>query len=94
MSEPQFSIKIDQNRYLPEGGREVHAIVSVEATAADGAPVPSTTRAAEVIIIDTSGSMSYPGRSCARRSRRRRSRSTRCGTAWSSRSSPGPTPPR
>ncbi|MCP9954441.1 MULTISPECIES: vWA domain-containing protein [Actinomadura] len=61
MSEqPQFTISIDQNKFLPEGGREVHAIVSVEATAAEGAPVPSSTRASEVIIIDTSGSMSYP----------------------------------
>ncbi|WP_433468053.1 vWA domain-containing protein [Spirillospora sp. CA-142024] len=61
MSEqPQFTISIDQNKYLPEGGREVHAVVSVEATAAAGAPVPSSTRASEVIIIDTSGSMSYP----------------------------------
>ena len=26
MSEqPQFSIKVDQNKFLPEGGREVHA---------------------------------------------------------------------
>ncbi|RFS85723.1 VWA domain-containing protein [Actinomadura spongiicola] len=62
MSEqPQFTVKIDQNKYLPEGGREVHAIVSVEATAAEGAaPVSASTRASEVIIIDTSGSMSYP----------------------------------
>ncbi|MFB4310941.1 VWA domain-containing protein [Actinomadura sp. GTD37] len=61
MSEqPQFTVKIDQNRYLPESGREMHAIVSVEATAADGVPVPSATRASEVVIIDTSGSMSYP----------------------------------
>ncbi|GAA1829177.1 VWA domain-containing protein [Actinomadura chokoriensis] len=61
MSEqPQFTVTIDQNRYLPEGGREVHAIVSVEAAAADGAPAPSAARASEVIIIDTSGSMSYP----------------------------------
>ena len=60
MSEPQFSIKIDQNRYLPEGGREVHAIVSVEASAADGPPAASAARASEVVIIDTSGSMSYP----------------------------------
>ncbi|MFC5753356.1 vWA domain-containing protein [Actinomadura rugatobispora] len=60
MSEqPQFSIKVDQNKFLPEGGREVHAIVSVEAT---GAPVASAApaSAAEVILIDTSGSMSYP----------------------------------
>ncbi|TDB86517.1 VWA domain-containing protein [Actinomadura sp. KC216] len=63
MSEqPQFTVKIDQNKFLPEGGREVHAIVSVEATAAEGAAaaVPPSTKASEVIIIDTSGSMSYP----------------------------------
>ncbi|MFI0409625.1 VWA domain-containing protein [Actinomadura sp. 3N508] len=63
MSEqPQFTVKIDQNKFLPEGGREVHAIVSVEATAAEGAvaAVPQSTKASEVIIIDTSGSMSYP----------------------------------
>ncbi|GAA3950659.1 VWA domain-containing protein [Actinomadura viridis] len=61
MSEqPQFSIKIDQNRFLPEGGREVHAIVSVEATGAPASAMPDTAEAAEVIIIDTSGSMSYP----------------------------------
>ncbi|MFD0905934.1 vWA domain-containing protein [Actinomadura sediminis] len=67
MSEqPQFTVKVDQNKYLPEGGREVHAIVSVEASAAGGteggavlAAGPAT-RASEVVIIDTSGSMSYP----------------------------------
>jgi len=57
--QPQFSIKVDQNKFLPESGREVHAIVSVEST---GGPtgVARPTSAAEVIIIDTSGSMSYP----------------------------------
>ncbi|WP_019634866.1 vWA domain-containing protein [Actinomadura atramentaria] len=55
---PQFAISVDQNKYLPEGGSEVHAIVSVEAT---GGPVAApSAAAAEVIIIDTSGSMSYP----------------------------------
>jgi hypothetical protein len=54
---PDFSLRIDQNKYLPEGGREVHAIVTVEAS---GAPVASAPAAAEVIIIDTSGSMDYP----------------------------------
>ncbi|TYK48295.1 vWA domain-containing protein [Actinomadura decatromicini] len=59
MSEqPQFTVTIDQNKFLPEGGREVHAIVSVEASG--GAVAPASTRASEVIIIDTSGSMSYP----------------------------------
>jgi hypothetical protein len=56
---PDFTLTIDQNKYLPEGGREVHAIVTVEAS---GAPPVSarSTSAAEVIIIDTSGSMDYP----------------------------------
>ena len=57
---PDFSLTIDQNKYLPEGGTEVHAIVTVEAS---GAPAPGAARstsAAEVIIIDTSGSMDYP----------------------------------
>lgn len=59
MSEqPQFTVTIDQNKFLPEGGREVHAIVSVEASG--GVAAPASTRASEVIIIDTSGSMSYP----------------------------------
>src|SRR3954454_18262461 len=60
MSEqPDFSIRVDQNKYLPQGGQEVHAIVTVEST---GAPVGvgTGTSAAEVIIIDTSGSMDYP----------------------------------
>ncbi|MCO6010696.1 VWA domain-containing protein [Actinoallomurus purpureus] len=60
MSEqPDFSIRIDQNKYLPQGGQEVHAVVTVEST---GAPVGVSTgaSASEVIIIDTSGSMDYP----------------------------------
>ncbi|MBA9002400.1 MULTISPECIES: vWA domain-containing protein [Thermomonospora] len=57
---PEFTIKVDQNRYLPEGGREVHAIVTVEATGAG--PAASGAPAAEVIIIDTSGSMSFDGK--------------------------------
>jgi hypothetical protein len=56
--QPQFSIKVDQNKFLPEGGREVHAIVSVES--AGGAVTAAPASAAEVIIIDTSGSMTYP----------------------------------
>ncbi|WP_067482299.1 vWA domain-containing protein [Actinomadura hibisca] len=59
MSEqPQFGITVDQNKSLPEGASEVHAIVSVEAAGAPAAAAPAG--AAEVIIIDTSGSMSYP----------------------------------
>jgi len=56
--QPQFSIKVDQNKFLPEGGREVHAIVSVESAGGTLAAAPPA--AAEVIIIDHSGSMTYP----------------------------------
>ncbi|REE97506.1 vWA domain-containing protein [Thermomonospora umbrina] len=61
---PEFTIKVDQNRYLPEGGREVHAIVTVEATGAGPAVAGAAGSgpAAEVIIIDTSGSMSFGGK--------------------------------
>jgi hypothetical protein len=57
---PDFTLTIDQNKYLPEGGREVHAIVTVEASGAPATSAASSTSAAEVIIIDTSGSMDYP----------------------------------
>jgi von Willebrand factor type A C-terminal domain/von Willebrand factor type A domain len=60
MSDPDFTLTIDQNKYLPEGGREVHAIVTVEASGVPAAGAVRTTSAAEVIIIDTSGSMDYP----------------------------------
>lgn len=52
---PEFRVEVDQNRFLPLGGREVHAVVSV--TSAGSAVVGSDVRATELIIIDTSGSM-------------------------------------
>ncbi|GLY82262.1 vWA domain-containing protein [Actinoallomurus iriomotensis] len=57
---PDFTLTIDQNKYLPEGGQEVHAIVTVEASGVPAAGAVRSTSAAEVIIIDTSGSMDYP----------------------------------
>src|SRR5271155_1448805 len=68
MPESGFTIDVDQNQYLPEGGREASAIVTV-ASAADAAGLagpglasPSEGRdgSAEIIIIDCSGSMEYP----------------------------------
>lgn len=53
--EPEFRVEIDQNPFLPVGGTEVHAVVSV--TSNSPVLVGSAVRAAEVIIIDTSGSM-------------------------------------
>jgi von Willebrand factor type A C-terminal domain/von Willebrand factor type A domain len=63
--QPDFSIKVDQNRYLPEGGREVNAIVTVEATGVPLAGSARATAAAVVVIIDTSGSMTTPGNKMA-----------------------------
>lgn len=50
-----FDVEIGQNEYLPAGGRVMDAVVVVRCTSGSTAP-PLT--AAEVIIIDTSGSMS------------------------------------
>ncbi|MFI8995264.1 VWA domain-containing protein [Streptomyces sp. NPDC053542] len=71
---PQFSVEVYQNEYLPEGGREVNAIVTVTATGggtsggrpladAAGRPAPApggAPDAAVVIMVDASGSMEYP----------------------------------
>ncbi|WP_049578379.1 VWA domain-containing protein [Nocardiopsis sp. SBT366] len=54
-AEPEFRVEIDQNPYLPLGGTEVHAVVSV--TSNSPVLVGSSVRASEVIIVDTSGSM-------------------------------------
>ena len=67
---PQFAVDIYQNEYLPEGGREVNAIVTVTATGGGtlgGLPLGTVdpTRipapdAAVVIMVDCSGSMDNP----------------------------------
>ncbi|MFF3919080.1 VWA domain-containing protein [Streptomyces sp. NPDC001852] len=65
---PQFSMDVYQNEYLPEGGREVNAIVTVTATG--GGTVGSAVTpvypkgqgpaAAVALMVDCSGSMDYP----------------------------------
>lgn len=57
-AQPQFSVNVYQNEYLAEGASEVNAIVSVQSATAYGGP--STARAAQVIMVDCSGSMDYP----------------------------------
>jgi von Willebrand factor type A C-terminal domain/von Willebrand factor type A domain len=65
MTESGFTIDVDQNQYLPEGGHDVSAIVTVT-SAADAAglagpePGSAETGSAEIVIIDCSGSMEYP----------------------------------
>jgi len=61
---PGFTVDIDQNPYLPEGAREVSAVVTVTADASGQAPSPEQGAggggSAEIIIVDCSGSMDYP----------------------------------
>ncbi|WP_328298683.1 VWA domain-containing protein [Streptomyces sp. NBC_00435] len=61
-SAPRFSVEVYQNEYLPEGGRDVHSIVTV--TSSGGATATRTSvapgGAAVVIMVDCSGSMEYP----------------------------------
>ncbi|GGK49151.1 VWA domain-containing protein [Planomonospora parontospora subsp. parontospora] len=63
---PLFTLSIDQNEHLPAGGREVHAILTVEASGPALQPAGSV-EAAEVIIVDASGSMGGPKIAEARR---------------------------
>ena len=59
---PGFTVDIDQNPYLPVGGRDVSAIVTVTADQTGDAPseVPPDGGSAEIVIVDCSGSMDYP----------------------------------
>lgn len=56
---PRFSVDVYQNEYLPEGGREVNAIVTVTAKGG-AAPAGPSASAAVVLMVDCSGSMDYP----------------------------------
>ncbi|MFJ1971400.1 VWA domain-containing protein [Streptomyces sp. NPDC087903] len=67
---PQFSVDVYQNEFLPEGGREVSAIVTVTATGGGTVGGAAATphhytpgqgpSAAVAIMVDCSGSMDYP----------------------------------
>jgi hypothetical protein len=56
MSAPDFAVDIFQNEYLAAGAREVNAIVTVTAAGSESHEQP-TARAAEIIVVDCSGSM-------------------------------------
>ncbi|HWG00269.1 MAG TPA: hypothetical protein VG164_00285 [Trebonia sp.] len=59
MSLPGFTVDIDQNPYLPVGGQDVSAVVTVTAGDAPSAASDGT-GSAEIIIVDCSGSMGSP----------------------------------
>ena len=52
-----FSADVYQNEFLPDGGTDVHAIVTVACSGAGEAGQSGAGDAAEIIIVDTSGSM-------------------------------------
>ncbi|GAA2920456.1 VWA domain-containing protein [Streptomyces thioluteus] len=56
---PRFSVDVYQNEFLPEGGRDVNAIVTVTSTGG-GTSAASAPDTAVVIMVDCSGSMDYP----------------------------------
>lgn len=53
-----FAVDIYQNEYLPIDGSEVNAVVTV--TSSGGGPATAEPEAAEILIVDTSGSMTVP----------------------------------
>ncbi len=62
MSASGFTVDIDQNQYLPEGGRTIDAVVTVTSSDDMAMPVdrPAAGGSAEIIIVDCSGSMDVP----------------------------------
>ncbi|MGW7663162.1 VWA domain-containing protein [Streptomyces sp. NPDC054756] len=67
-SVPRFSVDVYQNEYLPDGGTQVDAIVTVTSTGggtlagapAAARPTGSDADAAVALMVDCSGSMDYP----------------------------------
>lgn len=53
----EFSAAVYQNEFLPDGGTDVNAIVTVSCTGAGAAGQTGSGDAGEIIIVDTSGSM-------------------------------------
>ena len=56
----EFTAEVFQNEFLAEGATDVHAVVSVTCTGAGTAGQSGHGEAAEIIIVDTSGSMDMP----------------------------------
>ncbi|WP_433162166.1 VWA domain-containing protein [Kribbella sp. CA-247076] len=56
-----FTATVYQNEFLPDGGTDVHAIVTVDCSGAGAAGQSGSGDAGEIIIVDTSGSMGADG---------------------------------
>lgn len=52
-----FTAAVYQNEFLPDGGTDVNAIVTIDCSGAGAAGQTGSGDAAEIIIVDTSGSM-------------------------------------
>src|SRR5829696_3240803 len=61
-----FSASVFQNEFLPDGGTDVHAIVTVACTGAGTAGQTGSGAAGEIVIIDTSGSMGQSAMAAAK----------------------------
>ena len=57
----EFIVEIFQNEYLASGSQEVNAIATVTCADGSGYAWSSPLSAAEIIIVDCSGSMDFPG---------------------------------
>ena len=55
-----FTARVFQNQYLPLGGTVVDAVVTVSASASGAAASAAPPSAAQVIMVDCSGSMNSP----------------------------------
>ncbi len=53
----QFTAEVFQNEFLPDGGTDVHAVVTLTCSGAGEAGRGEGGEAAEIVIVDTSGSM-------------------------------------
>ena len=60
MSQPGFTVDIYQNEHIPEGGREVNAVITVTSPDTVTAAPAQGAGNAEIIIVDRSGSMGAP----------------------------------
>jgi von Willebrand factor type A C-terminal domain/von Willebrand factor type A domain len=60
MSEPDFTVDVYQNEYIPEGARDVNAVVTVASPQTAGSAPAADLGSAEIIIFDCSGSMWQP----------------------------------